>query len=59
MVFEPRRFDLDVARTGGDCQRLFVARNASKAFTNMVKTVAIGGEIHNSFAGSVAHPRRI
>jgi hypothetical protein len=59
MVFEPRRFDLDVARTGRDCQRLFVARGAGKAFTNMVKTVAASGEMHSSFAGSVARPRRI
>jgi len=59
MVFEPRRFDLDVARTGRDCQRLLVARGTGKAFTNMVKTVAAGGEMHNCFAGSVARLTRI
>jgi hypothetical protein len=59
MVFEPRRFDLDVARTGHDCQRLFDARSTGKTFTNMVKTVAASGEMHNCFAASVARPRRI
>jgi hypothetical protein len=59
MVFEPRRFDLDVARTGRDCQRLFVARCTGKAFINMVKTVAASGEMHNCFAASVARPHRI
>jgi hypothetical protein len=48
MVFEPRRFGLDVARTGRDCQRYSSLSGTGKAFTDMVKTGAAGGEMHNS-----------
>jgi hypothetical protein len=38
---------------------LFVALATGKAFTDMVKTGAAGGEMHNCFVGSVARLRRI
>jgi hypothetical protein len=38
---------------------LFAPRDAGKTFTNMVKTPAASGEMHNCFAGSVARQRRI
>jgi len=58
MVFEPRCFDLDVARTGRDCQRYSWLAAPGKTFSNMAKTVA-AGEMHNSFAAPVARLRRI